>query len=312
MYTAGTFLSTKLRAYFKQERGSYDDPGTRVKSARNATRFVEAEIQVRIDSRDLDSALIDVIRDAFMSGQYARAQTLCWEAGRAIQISVTGTEGYVCAPRYALAESKRYMESYLSDTGQDLAEFNAQNGTNFRSEDRANEYLWRTERESGTDYPGLDVLDVEYLGTRRAKGENGKVGRAIGSIERVLVTSSCGYIHDTLREAFPELKPLIAWHLASMKAGAPDQERVARAVYRLAREQRRATLHDEVNEALAHQGLTESQCDEPILVNGESRPARGYKYGSAWVAHWIPDDVLAVAHRMAETQERESAKEHSR
>lgn len=303
-----TFLRTKIRAYFEQTQG--DDLGKRVKSARNATRFVEAEIQVRIDSRDLAPELVSVVRDAFMSGQYARAQALAWEAGRAIQISVTGTEGYVCAPRYALAESKRYMESYLSDVGTDLAAFNADNGTNFRSEERAAMYLWRAERASGTDYPGLDVHDVEYLGTRRAKPERpGTVGRAIGSIERVLVTSGCGCIHDTLREAFPELKPLIAWHLASMKAGAPDQERLLVGFYEGIKRERRSFQHEERDSYLACHGLTESQCEELILVAGEARPARGYRYGSAWVAHWIPDDVLAVAHRMAETEERERARE---
>jgi hypothetical protein len=120
----------------------------------------------------------------------------------------------VVSERVALAESRQRYEGIIDELGESLAEFNERTGNNFRSEDRADMWLWNNERDCGTTYPGLDVHDTAYR--TRALTKNGIVTRTRGE-ERVLITTACGCIHETLHECFPEFRALIPWHLNTMR-----------------------------------------------------------------------------------------------
>lgn len=277
--------SFKTRRYFRADKPCH---------VRIATEFSEAEIKLYVRTPGEDASTSYVVRDAFLEGRYTECQTIAWEQlAEPLSLSVTGTIGYLTSPRYARQQALEQNISWLEESETNMDYIRQNSGKNFRSAVSAARWILETDGE----YTGMDLHDEVSVG----KGT------------RVLLTHSCGMVHDELKQAFPELKPLFPWHMSDMKAGTPDQmqaldierERIrteigTQAVYQW--DYKRQTLF------LADHDLLESPSDEIVLVKGQGmRSARGYRYGSGWVAHRIPDDVLACVHTLAMVEERKVA-----
>lgn len=204
-----------VRKYFRREKGmAYDDRGREIASVWRATSFVEAEIRLGFyaDTRALPECDVAIMRDAFREGRFHDVREIAKQHGFSLGFSITGTEGYVLSEREAKREALTHAEEWFGDV-EDLAAFNARMGTNFRSEARAARFVIETDGQ----YAGLDVHAMEYRSIK-VRANRAQAFRTRGE-ERVLITTSCGCIHDTLAECFPEFKPLIPWHLNTMREG---------------------------------------------------------------------------------------------
>jgi len=117
------------------------------------------------------------------------------------RLSITGEAGYVVSPTTAKTQALEYWQSFFEDSPAEIILMNERQGTNFHAAKAAAEYVLSVDGP----YHGIDAKEVG---------------------ESVHVMYSCGRIHDTLVEFFPEAKPLIPWHLNDMKASCEHQEKL--------------------------------------------------------------------------------------
>ncbi len=121
------------------------------------------------------------------------------ETGR---LSITGEEGRIVSVANAKKEAIQYWKSFFEENRGELHAMNDKCGTNFRSALSAAKYVLRVDGP----FHGLDATDM-HDGTVR-------------------VLESCGCMHETLGEWFPEFAPLFAWHLNDMNAGCEHQDKL--------------------------------------------------------------------------------------
>ncbi len=259
--------------------------------------FVEAAITLeagrgRYGMSDEDRQILSTAKDAFLEGRFDIVQSLCWQAGEALRLSITGTAGDVTTPTRARREAlERNIDTFTegSGSGMTITDANRQWGTNFRSARACAQYVIDCDGE----YVGLDY--------------HASIGS--GRQERVLLTHSCGQITDELHDAFPEIRDLLPWHLNDMKAGAPDQMAALAAQKKIGPVRETYGTYIEYFESV---GLLESQMDGEIFVVGTGLiPAKGYKYGSGWVCTPLPVDILAKLHALMPDDSREQCAGYS-
>jgi len=118
------------------------------------------------------------------------------------RFSITGEEGCVVTNKYAREEALEYWRSFFEQMPHERRNMNERCNTNFRTPLSAAKYVLRVDGK----FHGLDATEMDD-GTVR-------------------ILESCGCIHDTLAEWFPEAKPLIPWHLNDMRAGCEHQEKL--------------------------------------------------------------------------------------
>lgn len=116
------------------------------------------------------------------------------------RLSICGEEGRVVTSMAACEQAIDYWRSYFEDDPGAIKEMNQRMGTHFRSALTAARYVLRTDGE----FHGLDATKMND-----------------GSVR---LLESCGQIVETIREWFPEVIPLLPWHLNDMHAGCEHQD----------------------------------------------------------------------------------------
>lgn len=156
------------------------------------------------------------------------------------RLSVCGTEGRIERRAAAKKEALEYWRTFFEDQPEEIYAMNKRCGTRFTSPTGAAKYVL----EQDGDLHGLDV---------RSGGFDGR---------DVMIIESCGQIPETIREFFPELAPLLAWHLNDMHAECEHQE--ARG---------------------------ETWTSHPSA----KCPDCGYVLGSAWLKRELPPEIVRLA-----------------
>lgn len=113
------------------------------------------------------------------------------------RLSVCGTEGRIVRRGAAHKEALNYWMNYFEENPSEIIRLGRRTATG------AAKHVLDVDGE----YHGLDV---HYTSTMRPY--------------EVFLVESCGQIVDTIREFFPELAPLLKWHLNDMHAECEHQE----------------------------------------------------------------------------------------
>lgn len=123
--------------------------------------------------------------------------TITLEAGR---LSITGDEGRIIQTAQAKKEALEYWRSFFEDSPAEIQAMNKAHNKRFTSARGAAKFVLDQDGE----LHGLDVVRQDE--------------------KRVFVLESCGQIRGKLLEYFPEVAPLLPWHLNDMRAGCEHQE----------------------------------------------------------------------------------------
>lgn len=149
------------------------------------------------------------------------------------RLSVCGTEGRIERRALAKKEALAYWTSYFEENPDEIIRLGR------RTASGAAKYVLTHDGElHGVDVHGPDT----------------------GA--EVMITESCGQIPETIREFFPELAPLLKWHLNDMRAECEHQE--ARG---------------------------ETWKTHALAVC----PDCGYTLGSKWLARELPPEIVRLA-----------------
>jgi hypothetical protein len=119
------------------------------------------------------------------------------------RFTVCGTAGYILSEKDAERESQEFWESCLEE-GENLADFNRQNNSRYRSTERAARFL----RSYEGAYSGLDVVYPSDVDTD----------------DKVFVAHSCGQIRSELQRFFPDFDWTFPHHLNDLHAGCEHQD----------------------------------------------------------------------------------------
>lgn len=115
------------------------------------------------------------------------------------RLSITGEEGRVTKPASARKQAIEYWQSYFEEDAKYIVEMNDRCGTKFRSAKSAAKYVIETDGQ----YHGLDAKEIG---------------------DKVYILETCGQIVEEIGKWFPEVKPLLPWHLNDVRAGCVHQE----------------------------------------------------------------------------------------
>lgn len=254
-----------------------------------SAEFLEVKVEVSVDA-SADAHTDGVILDAFLSRSWVALRRLTIEQGLAIRVSITATSGYVTTPKLAHRQAVDDNVSWLEESAENLAYMRERIGTQ-RSTPLALARMI-------VDMDSVPELHDEVTTPRGA--------------DRCLISTGGGCLHSEIRDWHgPKYAAVIRDHLCNMRPGAPDQEKAIRLESRRRRAARAKgdygpiwTGHDDQKNFLATIGLAESKFDGEILVTGRGViPARGYAYGSGWVASMTSDETLEIALSMREASE---------
>jgi len=119
--------------------------------------------------------------------------------GKGLELSICGATGSVLSKREAKSEARAYWESFFEECPEEIKAMNERCGTRFRSPRSAATYVLQCDGP----YHGLDVERIEG--------------------NTVYIGESFGQIRSEIAEFFPELAPLLVWHLNGMQAGCVHQ-----------------------------------------------------------------------------------------
>ena len=153
------------------------------------------------------------------------------------RLSVCGAEGSIVKRSLAKRMAIDYWESYFDDEKGAIQEMNERTGSRCITARGAAKHVVSIDGE----FHGLDVHK-----------EDG---------DRVYLLESCGQIRREVAEWFPEVVPLLPWHLNDMRAGCEHQEAL---------------------------GWGNDKLSVPC-------PTCGYKYGTAWKKRELPANVIELA-----------------
>jgi hypothetical protein len=117
------------------------------------------------------------------------------------ELSIRGTEGRIVKRKTAKEEAIQYWESYFDENPGEIITMGKKFGKQFRTSRGAAKFVLEVDGE----FDGLNVIGPE----------NGSTVR---------IVECCGQIQDLLLLYFPEVKPLLPWHLNKMHAGCEHQD----------------------------------------------------------------------------------------
>jgi hypothetical protein len=117
------------------------------------------------------------------------------------RFSICGTEGRIVRKASAKKEAFLFWKSFFEEQPEEIFQMNRRCGTRFTSATGAARYVLKVDG----DLHGIDVH-----------------GPTTG-IE-VMLVESCGQIRETIAEFFPEVAPLLPYHLNDMHAGCEHQD----------------------------------------------------------------------------------------
>jgi len=157
------------------------------------------------------------------------------------RLSITGTAGTIQDRDDAESHNLDFWRSFFEEDDERLADMVRRFGVSSVEE--------ATQRVVDVDGPlhGQDVFKEDS--------------------DRVYLVDSCGCIHDTLAEWFPEIAQYIKWHLNDMKSTCEHQEAL---------------------------GWTYD------THGGQSCPECGYQIGTSWLRRDLPTEVLKWARTAGE------------
>jgi hypothetical protein len=137
-----------------------------------------------------------ITRESAKTKMWCEVEIRLSDAG---ELSITGSTGEIMTKAQARREALAFWISFFEDQPSERHNMNDRNNTNFRTARSAARYVLREDGE-------LHGLDAEE--------RNGKVYR----------TTACGQIVEEIREWFPEIVPLLPYHLNHMQAGCIHQK----------------------------------------------------------------------------------------
>lgn len=116
------------------------------------------------------------------------------------ELSISGCEGPVLSTEEAEKQAKEYWVHFFEENLGELILMNRRLGCRFVLAEDAAAFVLRTDGK----FHGLDV--------HKAEGD------------RVFLVESCGQIRDTISDFFPQVKPLLPWHLNHLSPGCEHQD----------------------------------------------------------------------------------------
>lgn len=197
-------------------------------------------------------------------------------------LSVCGEEGRVVSKPTAKKEALAYWRSFFEDNRGELAAMNERCGTRFTSATSAARYVLNA--------------DGEFYGLDASEAPNGKI--------RIL--ESCGQIRETIAEWFPEVTPLLPWHLNDMKAACEHQDELGWDKRPIDPSKPLNTYGRffEGQKQDSWNMLAWVRRDEhPEGLLSEPCPTCGYRYGTKWLKRDLPADVVALAETVLRDRE---------
>jgi hypothetical protein len=167
------------------------------------------------------------------------------------RLSISGEEGRIMKPAAARKEAIEYWRSYFDDDPNAIIEMNKRCGKRFTSALSAAKYVVQVD--------GLDAHEFD---------------------DGVYITESCGQITEEIAKWFPEVKPLLPWHLNDMKPGCEHQDALGWGYGK--------TI------ALAAHALTEAQ---RLTIDGNAQAQASKKRQDEYLKRWneILSNDLAAA-----------------
>jgi hypothetical protein len=201
------------------------------------------------------------------------------------ELSVCGESGRVVRTVQAKREALEYWRSFFDDSPDEIRTMNAKCGTHFRGSLSAAKYVLRVDG----DFHGLDVRENDA-----PRGY-------------VLVGESFGQCVGEIRAFFPEVEPLLPWHLNNMKAGCVHQEAEGWDKRPIDPSKPTDTYgkHFPGQSSASWNMLTWVRRDEhPQGLLCEPCPVCGYRYGSAWQKRELPPEIVTLAETVCASEER--------
>jgi hypothetical protein len=117
------------------------------------------------------------------------------------QLSICGEEGEIISPKTAKKMALEYWESYFEEMPSEIFSMNQRFGKKFTSAKGAAKFVIQSDGK----YHGLDAT-VEG--------------------DKVYILESCGQITDTISDFFPEVAPLLRFHMNHMRPGCEHQSKL--------------------------------------------------------------------------------------
>jgi hypothetical protein len=190
------------------------------------------------------------------------------------RLSVCGSEGAITKLARAKKDAIEYWRGFFEDQPEEIFAMNKRCGTRYTSALGAAKYVVSVDG----DLHGLDV-----------HAQDG---------DKVYTTESCGQIRDDLAKWFPEVAPLLPWHMNDMKAGCEHQEAEGWAE-RPIDPSKPTNAYGKHYPGQAHDSwnmLVWVRADEfeGGLLSAPC-PTCGYKYGSAWLKRELPAEIIKLA-----------------
>ncbi len=130
------------------------------------------------------------------NGRFCRVD-IRLEDGR---LSITGNEGKIVSRAKAKQLALDHWRSYFDDNKSEIMSMNEHFGKRFTSSTGAARFVLSTDGE----FHGLNIFCTDG--------------------DKIYLLESCGQIRESIAEWFPEVVPLLPWHLNDMKAGCEHQE----------------------------------------------------------------------------------------
>ncbi len=194
------------------------------------------------------------------------------------RLSICGTAGRVISRKAGLQDARAYWESFFEDSPEELTAMNERCGTRFRSPRSAARYVL----DSDGEFHGLDVV--------RDDGD------------QLMVFESGGQIREELVEWFPEVTPLLPWHMNDMRPGCVHQraENWDERPIDPTKPIDAYGVHVPGGSATWNMLVWVRRDEHPEGLLSYPCPTCGYKYGSSWLTEELPAEVLAQVQALAE------------
>ena len=189
------------------------------------------------------------------------------------RLSVCGTAGRIVTRAAAKKEALQSWVDYFEDSPAERHAMNKKCNRTFKTAKSAARFVIVTDGE----FHGLDVH-----GTSDEK--------------TVRIVQSCGQIKEELVEFFPEIAPLLPWHLNDLKAGCEHQDVLGWG------HGIDVTVEPESKEAQNAWGATVTVTTQRKVYKdsiGAPCPTCGYCYGTAWTKRELPPEIVKLAEEVA-------------
>jgi len=190
------------------------------------------------------------------------------------RLSVCGEEGRIVSSRVAKKQALEYWRSFFEDSPEEMIAMNKRCGTRFTSPTSAARYVLNTDGE----FHGLDAHEAPD--------------------GRIRLLESCGQIRETIVEWFPEVAPLLPWHLNDMKAACEHQEAEGwdkRPIDPSKPLNAYGRFFDGQKQDSWNMLAWIRRDEHPEGLLSEPCPTCGYRYGTAWLKRDLPSEIIALA-----------------